>query len=56
MEGAKKVASVIIGAVIGVYGLFRVPTAVMTNSWGDLVISSVLMLLGFWILSKAAEE
>jgi uncharacterized membrane protein len=55
MEGARKVFSAIIGAVLAIYGLFRIPSAVITNSWGDLVISAVLMFLGFWILSKAAE-
>lgn len=55
-EGFTKIVSIIIGAVLAVYGLFRIPSAVLSNSWGDFVISAVLLLLGIWILGWASKE
>ena len=55
-EGFTKIISVIFGAVIALLGLFNIPSAVLSNSWGDLVIYGVLFFLGIWILGWAVRE
>jgi hypothetical protein len=55
-EGFGKFVSVLAGAVLAIFGLFNIPSAVLTNSWGNFVIYTVLMILGFWILSWALRE
>jgi len=55
-EGFTKIISVIFGAVIALLGLFNIPSAVLSNSWGNFVIYGVLFFLGIWILGWAVKE
>lgn len=55
-EGFSKVVSVLFGAIIAIFGLFNIPSAVLTNSWGNFVIYTVLFFLGIWILGWAMRE
>jgi hypothetical protein len=54
--GFTKIVSVIFGAVIALLGLFNIPSAVISNSWGDFVIYCVLFFVGLWILRWAVKE
>jgi hypothetical protein len=55
-EGFSKFISVLFGAVITILALFNIPSAVLTNSWGNFVLYTVLMIIGIWILSWALRE
>ncbi len=55
-EGFSKFISVLFGAVSTIFGLFNIPSAVLTNSWGNFVLYTVLMIIGIWILSWALRE
>jgi uncharacterized membrane protein HdeD (DUF308 family) len=54
--GSKKYASVIIGAVLAIFGIFNIPSAILANDWGDFVIYAVLFVLGLYILRWALKE
>lgn len=55
-EGFGKFISVVFGAVVALLGLFNIPSAVLSNSWGNFVIYGVLFFVGLWILRWALKE
>lgn len=55
-EGFGKFISVVFGAVVTLLGLFNIPSAVLSNSWGNFVIYGVLFFVGLWILRWALKE
>ncbi|MEM4254448.1 MAG: hypothetical protein QXR48_03650 [Candidatus Woesearchaeota archaeon] len=55
-EGFTKVFFVIVGTVLTIFGIFNIPSAVLSNTWSGFVLYTVLFLLGIWLLGWALKE
>ncbi len=55
-RGFARVASVVIGAILAVLGIFNIPSAVSSNSWGGLVLYAVLFFGGILLIGWALKE
>lgn len=55
-HGFTKLVSVIFGAVITIFGLINIPSAVLSNEWSNLVMYGVLFFVGLWVLGWALRE
>jgi len=54
--GIAKIVSIIVAALLIIYGLFSVPVDVLSNSISGLIGDIVMFILGFYILRWATKE
>jgi uncharacterized membrane protein HdeD (DUF308 family) len=54
--GFARTASVILGALLAIFGIFNIPSAVSSNSWGGLVLHTVLFFGGILLIGWALKE
>ncbi len=55
-KGFTRTVSVILGIILAVIGLFNIPFAVRSSSWGGLVLHTVLFFGGILVVGWALKE